>query len=150
MAKKKQSGAGQRRKEQKRIALESGFTPKQANKMRDYSAERFQETLRSRRVQHVPPTQRGFLDPKREIRREKARGREVNADIWSVWAKSGFPAWVERQARRLNAQAGLPRDDSYGWRAMYHHYVIENLRSDDDIEDDSVEFAESYETLASA
>lgn len=158
MGKKKQSGAGQRRKEQKRIALESGFTPEQANKMRDYSSERFQETLRSRRIQSVPPTQRGFLDPKREIRREKAKGIETNKDLWSLWAKQDdggkaqFPSWIQKIVDSINDSAGMPKDDRYGWRAAYHHFVVDGLdESDlDDITDETITFAESYETLASA
>lgn len=152
MAKRKQSGAGQRRKEQKRIALEAGFTPQQADKMRDYSEARFQETLRSRRLQSVPKTQRGFLDSKAKIRREKLKGDKTRQDIWSMYAKHppAFPRWMERLARRINRKKRLPRDDSYGWRAVYHHYTVEGLDSEDDYEDDAITFAESYEELASA
>lgn len=150
----KQSGAGIRRSQQQKTALAAGFSKPEARRMRDFTEARFSQTLRSRQQpEPISATQRGFRSPSNRIEREKSHKLEFQSDAWSTWSKSDkFPDWIRDTAEAINkaADGNLDKNDSYGWRAMYHHYVIEGLGEDDDFSDAAITFAEQYETIASA
>lgn len=118
-----------------------GFSPAEARRLRDRSADNIDATV-ARREQHLAsvPQRRRTVDQRQQLRairtgrrverREPAIGRGMresrvvrqrNFDRWSGVNK--FPSDIRRYISKINRDKQLQPLDSYGYRMFYHRYV---------------------------
>lgn len=63
----------------------------------------------------------------RSHRRERGSRR---ARTWARWSSDGFPSKRLAEIRAINKAAKKPRFSSYGFRALYHRYVLDEDEAD--------------------
>lgn len=128
-----------RRKERYMILRGLGFSSEDARRLRDQSGENIQLEIRNERrrisrksISRRSETEAQKLESIREEFRQTspvARGRRLESrreryNNFSAWSSTqNFPPAAIARIRQFNSDAGLSRDDGYGYRRYYFVYV---------------------------
>ena len=105
-------------KKQKRLRLyneatDAGYTHTEARAMRDLSQKKFDDILKFNKVKSI----------------------EERVNRWaSMGKRDKYDEWIVNEAERINREAGLDENASFGWNAVYMFYT----------EGGTLEFWETY------